>query len=32
MLSQRDLYLILGMAVGVVIYYKLGKPLIDPYI
>lgn len=32
MLSQRDLYLILGMAVGVVIYYKLGKPLIDQYI
>lgn len=31
MLSQRDLYLILGMAVGVVVYYKLGKPLIDPY-
>ena len=31
MFSKRDAYLILGMALGVIVYYKVGKPLIDPY-
>jgi len=30
--SQRDLYLVLGASVGVVLYYKLVKPMIDQYI
>lgn len=31
-LTQRDLYLILGASAGVVLYYKLVKPMIDRYI
>lgn len=30
--SQRDLYLLLGVSIGIVIYYKFGKPLVDPYL
>ena len=30
--GTRDLMLILGLSLGIVIYYKVGKPLIDPYI
>lgn len=30
--SQRDLYLIIGASAGVVLYYKLVKPMIDQYI
>ena len=30
--GERDLYLILGATAGIVIYYKVVKPLIDPYL
>ncbi len=30
--GTRDLMLILGLSLGVVIYYKVGKPMIDKFI
>jgi hypothetical protein len=31
-LSQRDLYLIIGATAGIVLYYKVVKPIVDQYI
>ena len=28
--SQRDLMLLLGLSLGIVVYYKFGKPFVDP--